>query len=165
MNLVIGILVILIIMMLWSCTVSSDKWTTNYYNFSDELSGPELENYTNNRPNTGTCQRPTSDNPFMNPLTTEYNTRPVKYCSPSDLMIEKEIDTKFKTNLYTNFSDIYNTLNSQRNWYTVPTPSIPPDNTELNKWLYKTGPTCKEDSRQCLRYVDIRADRLYTPNI
>jgi hypothetical protein len=152
-------------------TRSNTKLYSGYYNFDNNLAlGEKLDdpNKLNGRSKnirTVKCQRPTADNPFMNPLSSEYNKPPTVYCNSNSAEIQQEIANKFQTNLFSNYSDIYNNKNSQRNWYTVPGYSMPPDNSQLNRWLYKTPPICKEDSSQCLRYVDLRAEREFTPDI
>ena len=37
-------------------------------------------------------------------------------------------------------------------FYTVPIRTVPNDQTEFANWLYKTGPTCKENSQNCTYY-------------
>lgn len=115
-----------------------------------------------------TCTEPTIDNPFMNMTMKDYlNTdnkgdiiiRP-EACSTYDSNIKKEIDNKFKNNLYKNVNDVFGKFNSQRQYYTMPSTDIIPDiNGEFKNWLYKSPKTCKENQDYCLKYEDVRAKR------
>lgn len=115
-----------------------------------------------------TCTEPTIDNPFMNMTMKDYlNTdnkgdiiiRP-EACSTSDSNIKKDIDNKFKNNLYKNVNDVFGKFNSQRQYYTMPSTDLIPDiNGEFKNWLYKSPKTCKENQDYCLKYEDVRAKR------
>ena len=95
--------------------------------------------------------RPTADNPFMNiNLITDTNKdldkAPVSYNKPE---LKKKIDKAFGETLYKDVSDLYGKRNSQRNFYTMPSTTIPNQQTSFAKWLYQTGPTCKEEGIKC----------------
>ena len=109
--------------------------------------------------NEASCRIPTIDNPFMNPNVTDYGTgdHPVA-CNTSDDKIKNTIVDKFNSNLYRNIEDIWEIQNSQRQFYTIPSTSIPNQQKEFAEWLYKSPITCKEDN-QCLRYEDLRYKR------
>jgi len=107
-----------------------------------------------------TCRRPTPDNPFMNPTITDFNTStPAVACNSDDEDIKEEINRSFNQGLYMDLNDLFNVKNSQRMWYTVPMPAIPPDTIALAKWLWKQPETCKNSSQYCLRYSDLRFER------
>ena len=107
--------------------------------------------------NKATCKRPTANNPFMNPLVSEYNTEnPPQACNADDDDIKEEIEDKFNENLFMDIDDLFNIKNSQRQFYTIPVPAIPNDQTEFANWLYKSALTCKEDQEQCLRYEPLQ---------
>lgn len=122
------------------------------------------------------CTRPTLDNPFMNATMKDYMNldsggkivdRP-EACDPNDPEIKELIDEKFNNNLYTDVSDVFGKMNSQRNYYTMPWTSIPNDpRGEFQKWLFLNPKTCKEDQESCARniYEDVRANRpvMYNP--
>ena len=92
--------------------------------------------------------KPTFNNPFMNPnLITDERTRQ-SACKPTE-DIKEEIEDKFNTNLYRDVGDVYNKSHGQLNFHTVPSTTIPNEQTKFAKWLYKTGPTCKERTLDC----------------
>ena len=51
-------------------------------------------------------------------------------------------------------------VHMQRQFYTMPSTTIPNDQTGFAKFLYQLPTTCKEDSAQCLRYEDVRYSRV-----
>lgn len=117
-----------------------------YYNLD------EVINYEN-----ATCKKPTAQNPFMNPILSDYNSEfPPQACNADDDDIKEKIQESFNQNLYMDIDDMFNIKNSQRQFYTIPTPAIPNDQTSFAEWLYKTPLTCKQDNENCLRYVNIR---------
>lgn len=88
------------------------------------------------------CVAPTEENPFMNAMLTDDRHRPA--ACPADKNIKKEINTHFNNNLFMDVSDVYNNRNSQREFYTMPSTTIPNDQDSFAKWLYGLPPTCKE---------------------
>ena len=109
------------------------------------------------------CKRPTPNNPFMNPDLNDYDTdktiSKVVACNSDDENINNEITKSFNSNLFKNIEDVFESENSQRQFYTVPNTYIPNNQTEFGKWLFKSPTTCKEDQEKCLRYEDIRHKR------
>lgn len=107
-----------------------------------------------------TCKKPTKDNPFMNPIVTEYNTDdPPQACNADDEDIKDMIEKKFSDGLYMDIDDLYNLKSTQRNFYTVPVPAIPPDSVAFAQWLNRRPLTCKENQEECLQYEDLRYKR------
>ncbi len=108
----------------------------------------------------GTCRRPSVNNPFMNPQLLDFNDgeKPVA-CNSDDKDINEDIVDKFNKNLYRNVDDLFETHNSQRQFYTIPDTSIPNQQTEFAEWLWKPKVTCKEDQASCLRHSDLRFER------
>ena len=109
------------------------------------------------------CQRPSYNNPLMNVLPTDIKYRPKRppACFAYDGKISKEIDDKFNVNLYKDITDIYGKANSQRQYYTTPSTTIPNNQEAFSKWLYGTPPTCKQgNGEQCIAnvYENILAD-------
>ena len=93
---------------------------------------------------------PTVNNPFMNiNLITSDKTQEAPPSSWNDDDIKTEINDKFNYNLYRDVSDLYGKSNSQRQYYTTPSTTIPNNQTGFAKWLYGQGPTCKEKSIYC----------------
>lgn len=104
------------------------------------------------------CVMPTIDNPFMNfnYISDHYHRPPAckafLYNDPQSREVKKNIEDKFNDKLYRNVGDLYSKRNSQREFYSVPYNGIP-DQTSFAKWLYKTGPTCKENGLKCGSYT------------
>jgi hypothetical protein len=109
-----------------------------------------------------TCRKPTRDNPFMNLNTVDYNIddQPVA-CNSDDDEIKEGERTNFNLDLFRDVSDLFDIKNSQRQFFTVPNPSISNDQSGFANWCYKTPETCKENQVGCLRYEDIRYDRMF----
>jgi hypothetical protein len=96
------------------------------------------------------CQKPTVHNPFMNfNIITDPRKRPPGCLSYDRPDIKDQIEDKFGYNLYRNVSDLYGKSNSQREYYTMPSTTMPNDQTAYAKWLYNTGSTCKENTIKC----------------
>lgn len=120
------------------------------------------------------CTKPTIDNPFMNVTMKDYtNIKDGKIvdrapaCDASDPVVKADMDKLFNNNLYSDVSDVFGKFNSQRQFYTMPWTTVPPDpNLDFPKWLYLNPKTCKEDQDYCNRYEDLRAKApvVYNPN-
>lgn len=110
-----------------------------------------------------TCTKPTIDNPFMNVTMKDYlnideKGRP-EACDISDPEIKKSMDEFFNNNLFKDVNDVFGKMNSQRQFYTMPSTTIPNAQDEFARWLYLNPKTCKEDQEFCLRYEDVRGKR------
>ena len=100
--------------------------------------------------NLNNCQLPNNQNPFMNVLLTDDRQRK-KACDTNNKKIRKMIKKKFKRNIYNDVDDVYNRNNSQRQFYTMPSTTIPNDQDSFQNWLYKIPKTCKEgNGNQCV---------------
>ena len=96
------------------------------------------------------CSKPSPNNPFMNVLPTDSRKR-TQACRPYNKSINQDINKHFDSKLYKDVSDIFNNRNSQRQFYTMPSTTIPNDQETFSKWLYLTPPTCKEgNGDQCV---------------
>jgi len=97
------------------------------------------------------CVKSTINNPFMNAnLITDKRDRDSACLYYDDPNIAAKVETNFDNNLYRDVSDLYNKRNSQRQYYTMPSTTIPNEQTSFAKWLYLSPPTCKEDSIRCV---------------
>jgi hypothetical protein len=101
---------------------------------------------------------PSAKNPFMNVLIDEikYNpTRPVAV-SVLDPSVKVTLDDFFRTEFYSDPTDVFGRSQSQREFITMPSTSIPNDQGSYQDWLYKIpGKTCKEGGREaCLPGTD-----------
>ena len=90
---------------------------------------------------------PTAENPFMNVLINEIGEYPkkppAKYTADSD--VKKTLDESFDVSVYGDPGDVWNRNQSQREFYTMPSTSIPNDRESFQNWLYRIpGKTCKE---------------------
>jgi hypothetical protein len=93
---------------------------------------------------------PTTENPFMNiNLITDNKEKKEAPPSWNNENIQKDIEDKFGYNLYRDVGDLYGKSNSQREFYTMPSTTIPNNQTSFAKWCYSVGPTCKEKSIYC----------------
>lgn len=101
------------------------------------------------------CTRPSLDNPFMNPTINESIVRDTPACDITEPDIKKEMEDKFKNNLFRDTSDLCGKMNSQRQYYTIPNN----DTISFAKWLYRNEENCKVNNDYCLRYEDIRSNR------
>ena len=90
------------------------------------------------------CRVPSLNNPFMNIL--PLDNRNIQPACPYTKDTKSQIESSFNSNLYQDIDDIYGTNNSQRQFYTMPSSTIPNNQDSFAKWLYKTGPTCKENA-------------------
>ena len=88
------------------------------------------------------CRKPNIDNPFMNVLPMDDRQRP-EACEYND-STKNMIEDVFHANLYLDTNDIYGKNNSQRQYYTMPSTTIPNAQDEFASWLYKTEPSFKE---------------------
>ena len=94
--------------------------------------------------------QPTVDNPMMNiNLITDDKTKEKAPISWNNDELKEEIEDKYNYNLYRDVGDLYGKSNSQRQFYTMPSTTIPNNQTSFAKWCYSTGPTCKETSIYC----------------
>lgn len=107
-----------------------------------------------------TSKRPSINNPFMNPdITTFNNGDPPVAANSNDDEIKEEMNINFNHDLFRDVDEVFEKKNSQRQFYTIPNTMVPNNQTEFAKWLYLVPSTCKEDTTNCLRYVDLKYQR------
>jgi len=87
---------------------------------------------------------PSGPNPYMNVLINEISEYPKK--PPAKyLASEKSLDSQFDNRVYADPGDVWNRNQSQRQFYTMPSTSMPNDRDSYQNWLYRVpGKTCKE---------------------
>ena len=107
------------------------------------------------------CIKPTENNPFMNPniLTTKKGNQEYAACSIHNKNINKNINKYFYEKIFRNADDIYDKSALDRQFYTVPSTTIPNNRERLGDWLYNRGPSCKEgNGSKCYNnlYNDIK---------
>ena len=104
------------------------------------------------------CVKPSINNPFMNPTIIDIVDSPNKIaaCTANNYILNS-INDKFYSRIFREAGDIYGKFSSERQYYTVPSTTIPNDQTSFAEWLYKTPPTCKENNgNQC--YMNLYND-------
>jgi len=128
--------------------------------FSD-LSSPEpnVDRIGSNyKPGNALATYPTAKNPFMNVLIDEikYNPGRPSAASVSDPNVKTSLDDFFRTEFARDPTDVFGRSQSQREFITMPSTSIPNDVDSYQNWLYRIpGKTCKEGGREaCLPGTD-----------
>jgi hypothetical protein len=109
---------------------------------------------------TGRTQ-PTAANPFMNVLLTEISDSPHR--SPAadvqGIKVKSELDSYFDTMFAGNPGDVFGRTQSQRQWVTMPSTTIPNDRAAFADWLYRIpGKTCKEGNQEACTYFTTADD-------
>jgi len=101
---------------------------------------------------------PTAKNPFMNVLIDElkYNPKRPAAASVLDPQMRNTMDDFFRTEFYSDPTDVFGKNQGQRQFITMPSTSIPNDVDSFQNWLYRIpGKTCKEGGREaCLPGTD-----------
>lgn len=101
---------------------------------------------------------PTAKNPFMNVLVDEikYNPYRSKAASVFEPGVSVGLEDFFKTQFINDPTDVFGKSQSQRQFYTTPSTTVPNDQGSYQDWLYKIpGKTCKEGGREaCLPGTD-----------
>ena len=130
------------------------------YNYQYEKN-KQIEKYLNDNNldiiNNKKCVKPTKSNPFMNPNILETNM--FSACSIENSKISKDMNDHFNENVFRETDDLYNKSLLPRQFYTMPSTTIPNEREKLGDWLYNAGKSCKEDTLQCYDniYQDIRS--------
>ena len=105
-------------------------------------------------------RQPTRNNPFMNITLNDIGEPDIpEAANADDDEIKDKIEESFNDDLFRNVDDLFNIKNSQRQFYTTPATSNPPDTKKFANWLYLSPTTCKDDQERCLRYEDLRFNR------
>ncbi len=98
------------------------------------------------------CARSTVDNPFMNPTMLDITENPDRppACSLENEAVADVVETNFNERLFRDVSDLYGNMSSQRQYYTMPSTTIPNDQTGFAEWRFGRGRSCKEgNGEQC----------------
>jgi hypothetical protein len=94
---------------------------------------------------------PTAANPFMNVLLTEIGDNP--YRKPAANVqgnhVRNELDDYFQTMFASDPGDVFQHTQGQRQFYAMPSSTIPNDQGSFADWLYRVpGQTCKEGNQE-----------------
>lgn len=111
-------------------------------------SGPALPDYT----------PPTSRNLFMNVLLDEikYNPGRPEAAPVDNPTVKQTMDDYFRVQWFSDPTDVFGKNQSQRQFVTQPSTTVPNDQGSFADWLYRIpGKTCKEGGREaCLAGTD-----------
>ena len=100
------------------------------------------------------CRKPTQNNPFMNPLIGDSPMGPP--CDQRNPEIKEMMKHHFENGLYQDVDAVWDRENSQRQFYTIPGATNPPDRKAFLDWLYNTEYVCKQDPGACLKNLPPR---------
>lgn len=102
---------------------------------------------------------PTPDNPTGNVLQSDYQNVDRKLDNLlKDHALQNKIKKSLDHKLYRDESDIFDSMHSQRTFYTMPVTTIPNKQKDFAEFLYKMPTTCKEgNGEKCI-------NNLYTPH-
>lgn len=90
-------------------------------------------------------------NPFHNILIDEYVYSPTRGAAPDITTTQSKVDldAMFRTQWYSDPTDVFGKTQSQRMFVTAPVTTIPNDQGSYQNWLYKIpGKTCKEGNQE-----------------
>jgi len=116
------------------------------YNYNSNNNNNEINDSNDDKKDANlNCNKPTSNNPFMNLNMFDINETDKSACLYYDNnTIKQKINKIFNKGLYIDQSGIYSNNNSQNRFYTMPNTKPANDQKLFGEWLYKTGETCKE---------------------
>lgn len=101
---------------------------------------------------------PTARNPFMNVLLDEIKYNPTRPSAGSlqNPITAKTLDDFFRVQFTSDPTDVFGKTQSQRQFITMPSTTVPNDVDSYQNWLYRIpGKTCKEGGREaCLPGTD-----------
>ncbi len=105
----------------------------------------------NKKYNEDTCRKPTVENPFANIVFSDYLDAGniAEPCNVDNNEINAQMQNLYNSSIYRNLEDVWERENSQRMFYTMPIQTVPNSQTDFANWLYKTGPTCHENTEAC----------------
>jgi len=107
-------------------------------------------------------REPTVDNPFMNPILDDFNTENVPYpVNIDDEVIKEKINLTYNKDLFKDMTDLYDSKNVERQFYTIPGGAIPNDQQKFAEFCYKTPRTCKEDTNNCINFDNLKIRNKY----
>jgi len=114
--------------------------------------------YDSSNVSTKTCRKSTVDNPFMNPSILDFNSddenRTIFDEACYDTIetngaVNDEVNKNFNKDLYRDVSDLFNVRGGERQFYTVPSTSVPNDMDGFGNWLFGDVGNCKTDPSKC----------------
>ncbi len=113
------------------------------------------------------CTLPTIDNPTMNFMMSDYRDNPNKpeACDTvNDPEVKELMDKYLNYGVYRDSDDVYNNQKRHERFYTMPTTSLNGEKyAQFRDWVYNSKKSCKEDTKMCTPYVDIRYNQKPIP--
>jgi len=104
--------------------------------------------------NPNECQKPTKDNPFMNYTVDDLLTNPDRPVGCKYDNVKDKMRKEFRSNIYTDSSDIWGKFISDRNYYTMPNTQLINDQTGFALWCFGNSGECKSNGTNCLKQRD-----------
>jgi hypothetical protein len=99
---------------------------------------PETEKYSEK-----VCVKPNSENPFMNPLVTDFDPSSnwqsqngLEACDVEDANVKQDMFEKYSEKLYRSTDDIFLNHHGDRQFYTMPNTDLISKQGEFAEWLY-----------------------------
>jgi hypothetical protein len=90
---------------------------------------------------------PTQDNPFGNMMVPDILDKPGAF-SIKSYDDNVKYDDYFRVNWYSDPTDVFGKSQSQRQFYTMPSNSVPNDRESYQKWLYGGAGACKGNAKR-----------------
>lgn len=107
------------------------------------------------------CNRPTKDNPYMNPSILDYENGNIpKPCNVDDNEIQTKVRNCYNEDLYRNLDDLFDKKNSERQFYSVPRENYTGNNADFAHYLYHDTGGCRGPDQKCNRFEDLRFSTL-----
>ena len=76
--------------------------------------------------------------------------------TPITPSIDEKMDKYFNLGLFNDTSNVWDKLHERRQYYTMPSTSIPDGRDEWAKWCFQVNGSCRDgDMNYCLRYDNI----------
>jgi len=127
---------------------AADKKTTE--TFMNDIGENAI--FASAKPSPGKCARPSDANPFGNVLLTDFVDNPARAEACDYEEVEDEAKKAFNARLYRNLDDVYEKKNSQRQFYTMPSTTIPNDTEAYREFVFGIKTNCKTNPKQCTGY-------------
>jgi hypothetical protein len=132
-------------------------YTYFYYNKEQVKIKEELDNKNQAIIDNKLCVKPSKNNPFMNPTIIDIGNNEninLNACSIDNPKIKNDIYHHFIDNQFRDAKDIFDRKSSQRQFYTMPSTTIPNNQEAFSKWLYYRKESCKEgNGEQCFNNI------------
>jgi hypothetical protein len=131
-------------------------------NRNTDLDDMVAQTSLDNQPLLNQQREPSVTNPWINPILSDFNTDAFPIAANADdEELKDKINLTYNKNLFKDLTDLFDTYNAERQFYTVPGGAIPNDQNKFAQWCYNTPATGKEETRNIimrppddLRYIN-----------